>query len=99
MIHVPFYTPVMTSTDGEQLMLEERMSMTRRNASAAIGHLIKLKKPLVSKEMREHIGQSLLPFVSGCLPDVHFRVKKCYALVLATGRLVSCIYMTVTNVC
>ena len=28
-IHVPFYTPVMTSTDGEQLMLEERMSVTR----------------------------------------------------------------------
>ena len=48
-------------------------------------------------EMREHIGQSLLPFVSGCLPDVHFRVKKCYALVLATGRLVSC--MVVIDIC
>ena len=33
---MPFYTPVMTSTDGEQLMLEERMSVTRRNASAAL---------------------------------------------------------------
>ena len=69
-IHVPFYNPVMASTDGEQLMLEERMSVTRRNASAAIGHIIKLKKSLVSKEMREHIGQSLLPFVSGCLPKI-----------------------------
>ena len=30
----------------------------------------------------------MLPFVSRYLPNVHFRVKKCYALVLATGNLV-----------
>ena len=88
-IHVPFYTPVIASSDGEQLILEERMSITRQNASAAIGHIIRMKKPLLShvQEMREHIGQSLLPFVSANLPGVYFRVKKCYALVLAAGRL------------
>ena len=48
-----------------------------------------MRTPLMSREMREHIGQCLLPFVSAALPDVHFRVKKCYAFVLAAGRLVS----------
>ena len=54
-----------------------------------LGTFICMQKPLVSPEMRVHIGQHLLPFVSVHLPNVYFRVKKCYALVLAAGRLVS----------
>jgi hypothetical protein len=87
-IHVPFFNPRNATSEAEQLVFEEKMASARSSAAAAIGHLIRMREPLVSERMRQYIGQHMLPFVSSHLPNVHFRVKKCYALVLATGNLV-----------
>ena len=69
-------------------MLEEKMASARSPAAAAIRHILTIRVPLVSERMQQYIGQHMLSFVSNHLPYVHFRVKKCYALVLATGNLV-----------
>lgn len=87
-IHVPFFKPRNTTSAAEQLVIEEKMAAARSSAAAAIGHIIRMREPLVSERMRQYIGQHMLPFVSSLLPNVHFRVKKCYALVLATANLV-----------
>ena len=88
-IHIPFYKAYIVNSESVQLELEEKMADRRSYALAAIGHLIRMLEPLTSPEMREYIGEHLLPFVASHLPNVHFRVKKCYALVLAAGWLVS----------
>ena len=74
------------NSEAVQLELEDKVADRRSYASAAIRHML---EPLTSSQMREYIGEHLLPFVASHLPNVHFQLKKCYALVLAAGRLVS----------
>lgn len=61
----------------------------RRKASSAIGIMIAMGENLVSPGSQFHLNNALLPMVSDCLPDVHFRVQKGYALLLIVAKLVS----------
>ena len=51
-IHVPFFKPRNTTSEAEQLVLEEQMASARSSAAAAIRHIIRMREPLVSERMR-----------------------------------------------
>ncbi len=88
-VHIPFFEPAILVSEAEQLRSEDSMGEARKRASGAIGQVILLQKPLVAPQTRAYVGEHLLPFVATLLPNVHYRVKKCYALVLVAARLVS----------
>lgn len=92
LIHISFYKAEISNSESCQLELEETMTDKWSSASAAIGHLIRILEPLTSSTTRESKGDHLLQFVASHLPNLHFQVKKCYALVLAAGQLVSPVY-------
>ena len=81
-VHIPFFPASQPLSPVEQARHETALIDARAAASGSIGELIKLGEKLSSYD-------SLLPFVCTHLPDVHFRVQKCYALVLNTAELVS----------
>ena len=39
--------------------------------------------------LANYLDQTVLPLVTECLPNVHFRVQKCYAMLLTAAKLVS----------
>ena len=65
------------------------LKQARMNASASFGVMVSLGNAMKSEESQEYIDQVALPLVVDCLPLVHFRVQKCYALLLAAAKLVS----------
>ncbi len=66
-----------------------KLKEARVNASSSIGIMIGLGRSLVSAESQLHLNDHVLPFVIQYLPNVHFRVQKCYALLLTAAKLVS----------
>ena len=88
-IHIPFYPPRESPSPTLQVENEMKMRAARTMASASMGHIISLGKELVSADRQQHINANILPFVCKHLPTVHYRVQKCYALMLAVAELVS----------
>ena len=66
-----------------------KMRAARTMASASMGHIVLLGKKLVSVDRQRHINTKILPYICKHLPTVHYRVQKCYALMLAVAELVS----------
>ena len=65
------------------------LKKARVDASASIGSMIALGASLMSQESQHYLDQIALPLVTEYLPNVHFRVQKCYALLLTAAKLVS----------
>ena len=61
----------------------------RIKASSSIGLMIALGHYLLSPEVQSQLDETILPVVIDHLPPVHFRVQKCYALLLMAAKLVS----------
>lgn len=65
------------------------MKAAREQASAGIGCVISMGCDLLSAEKQAYIQSTILRRVSETLPELHFRVQKCYALVLTATEMVS----------
>lgn len=68
------------------------MKQARNAASASIGDIIALGEALVQEDTVHFYERKVLPFVQSELPGVHYRVQKCYALVLTVAKLVSLVW-------
>lgn len=88
-VHIPFFEPIHISNNARQLEVEDAIIECRKACSSGVGHLIDFRESLVSPVTREYMGKYLLPFISQYMPNVHYRVKKCYALVIMAAALVS----------
>lgn len=72
-----------------EMMLKD----ARKNASSSIGILIEMGDQLLARNAQQFRDEIVLPLVVEKLPTVHFRVQKCYALLLTAAKLVSHIKM------
>ena len=79
--------------------VEMKLKDARRNASAAIGHMIAVRCHLLSPEAQAYLTKSLLPFVSQNLPNVHFRVQKSYSQLLLVCKIVRLLHNTFNIKC
>lgn len=86
--------PTASHLRQNEILLKE----ARKNASSGIGTMISLGHTLVSCEVQSYLNTSVLPMVIEHLPDAHFRVQKCYALLLTAAKLVSEHYMNLYKV-
>jgi hypothetical protein len=89
-IHIPFFKAECVISEAEHIQIDDKLVQTRGSLSSCIGYLISLREALTSPISRNFIGENLMPFISQHMPSVHYRLKKCYALILASARLVSC---------
>ena len=89
MLHIPFFAPEKPSSPMQLRKMEMMLKTARINASASIGVMISMGKMLLTTRVQEYLEQQLLPLVVQQLPNVHFRVQKCYALLLTAAKLVS----------
>ena len=87
-LHEPFFPPKHIPDPMVMRDVEIKLKDTRRNASAAIGHMIAVRFHLLSPGAQAYLTKSLLPFVSQNLPNVHFRVQKCYSQLLLVCKIV-----------
>lgn len=65
------------------------LKQARMDASASFGVMIALGNSMMPEESQDYIDQVAVPLVVDCLPSVHFRVQKCYGLLLTAAKLVS----------
>ena len=65
------------------------MKAARDRASAGIGRVISMGCDLMSPERQAHLQSTILSRICETLPQLHFGVQKCYALVLTATELVS----------
>ena len=64
------------------------LKQARVEASASIGVMIALGYRLLSPEVQKYLDQVVLPVVTEHLSTVHFRMQKCYALLLTSAQQV-----------
>ena len=62
------------------------LNKARDRASASIGEMVSLGHHLLTQQVQTYMEQTVLPIVIDQLPDLHFRVQKCYALLLTACR-------------
>ena len=93
-MHIPFFTGSVPVPLTEQIQQERAMKEARHAASASIGNIIALGEDISREDTMHFFEQKVLPFVQSKLPGVHYRVQKCYSLVLTVAKLVS-IYDTI----
>lgn len=88
-MHIPFFESAAPISEAAQLKNEDALNAIRSTTSSSIGYIIKLRGLITSESARGYIGNQLLPFLGIHMPNVHYRVKKCYALIIVAARLVS----------
>lgn len=66
-----------------------KLKQARIDASASFGTLVALGESLMTEKSQHYLDHTALPLVATCLPGVHFRVQKCYALLLTAAYTVS----------
>ena len=69
---------------------EMQLKKARDSASSSIGEMVSLGELLLTTQVQTYMEQAVLPLVIEQLPDLHFRVQKCYALLLTAAKLVGC---------
>lgn len=88
-LHIPFFSPIRSVSPMELRKSEMMLKKVRKNASSSIGSLIALGDQLLSSKSQRFLEKELLPVIVKKLHAVHFRVQKCYALLLTAAHLVS----------
>lgn len=87
-LHVPFFSPTKPASPSDLRTQEMLLKQARVKASASIGVMIALGYRLLSPEVQEYLDRVVLPVVAEHLSTVHFRVQKCYALLLTSAQQV-----------
>ena len=87
-VHIPFDKP-MTNYSPSRFKDETKLKKARSMASSSIGEVIDMGRVLMSKNAQDYLHQNVLPMVCEKLPKVHFRIQKCYALILTAAQVVS----------
>jgi hypothetical protein len=70
----------------------------RGRASASIGEMISLGHHLLTPQVQTYMERMVLPLVIDKLPNLHFRIQKCYALLLTAAKLVGLINHVTSNI-
>jgi hypothetical protein len=96
-IHIPFFKAECVISEAEHIQIDDKLVQTRGSLSSCIGYLISLREALTSPISRNFIGENLMPFISQHMPSVHYRLKKCYALILASARLLCAVVANVVS--
>ena len=84
LLHIPFLPPCGMMNQASEDALRE----ARESASSSIGILIGIGKFLQSPEFSRDILEQVMVYIQDCLPGLHRRVHKSYALLLSVARLV-----------
>ena len=90
-VHIPPFPGSMPVLLTEQVQQEREMKEARNAAFAAFRGISTMGKHIVHADTSCFYEQKVLPFVVSKLPSVHYKVQKCYALVLTIAKLGSMI--------
>ena len=91
---MPFFPPSKPVTPSDLRRQEMLLKEARGRASASIGEMISLGHQLLTPQVQTYMERTVLPLVIDKLPNLHFRVQKCYALLLTAAKLVCLINYT-----
>lgn len=84
-VHIPFFEPDKITSPSELIKSEALLREVRSVSSGAIGLIIRIGSELTSDNARQALSDVVLPFVCEHLTNSHFRVQKCYALMLSAA--------------
>ena len=88
-VHIPFFAPTTSTSPSNLRRCEMQLKQARKDASASFGTLIALGESIMAEENQKYLDDTALPLVAASLPGLHFRVQKCYALLLIATKTVS----------
>ena len=93
-MHIPFFAPTTPTSPSNLRRCEMKLKQASKDAS---GTLVALGESIMAEENQHYLDDTALPLVATSLPSVHFRVQKCYALLLTAAKTVSTFFKVMLN--